>query len=172
MNASKLVTVTANDALDGLKSSSNNGEEEWSDSTPNRKPTSRSPDEERFPSTEETPRQGREPHRHNPTTTETKWRIEERKPDLLPTLKADHPRATAATTAPYLQRTRRSTGKDKPRAQEAHRRSHANPEKTSKAERPNTTRQEAKGKRERGRGSPAGAGRALTRRRTGGESQI
>ncbi|KAG2255356.1 hypothetical protein Bca52824_074650 [Brassica carinata] len=47
-----------------------------------------------FPSTEETPRQGREPHRHNPTTTETKWRIEERKPDLLPTLKADHPRAT------------------------------------------------------------------------------
>lgn len=125
-----------------------------------------------FPSTEETPRQGREPHRHNPTTTETKWRIEERKPDLLPTLKADHPRATAATTAPYLQRTRRSTGKDKPRAQEAHRRSHANPEKTSKAERPNTTRQEAKGKRERGRGSPAGAGRALTRRRTGGESQI
>ncbi|KAG2256716.1 hypothetical protein Bca52824_076010 [Brassica carinata] len=123
-----------------------------------------------FPSTEETPTRT-EPHRTTRPRTETKWRIEERKPDLLPTLKADHPRATAATTAAPPKNTKIHR-KDKPRAQEAHRRSHANPEKTSKAERPNTTRQEAKGKRERGRGSPAGAGRALTRRRTGGESQI
>ncbi|KAG2266173.1 hypothetical protein Bca52824_073252 [Brassica carinata] len=106
-----------------------------------------------FPSTEETPRQGREPHRHNPTTTETKWRIEERKPDLLPTLKADHPRATAATTAPYLQRTRRSTEK----TNLAHRKLTGDRTQTQRRRarrRDRTaTRQEAKGKRERGRGA-------------------
>ncbi|KAG2262408.1 hypothetical protein Bca52824_069487 [Brassica carinata] len=125
-----------------------------------------------FPSTEETPRQGREPHRHNPTTTETKWRIEERKPDLLPTLKADHPRATAATTATAPPKNTKIHRKDKLTRQKLTEIATRNPEDESKAERPNTTRQEAKGKRERGRGSPAGAGRALTRRRTGGESQI
>ncbi|CAH8334955.1 unnamed protein product [Eruca vesicaria subsp. sativa] len=92
------------------------------------------------------PREERRPHRNSPTATEKKQSNRSEKIDPLPTLKADHPRTTAATTAPYLQRTRRPTREAKPCAQEARQRSHADPEKTSKAERPNMTRRVAKEK--------------------------
>ncbi|KAL0787461.1 hypothetical protein Bca101_003707 [Brassica carinata] len=116
------------------------------------------PDEEQFPKHRGDPATRTETTPAQPNYDIDKW--------------TDHPRATAETTAPYLQRRRRPTGKDKPCAQEAHRRSHADPEKTSKAEISNRTRREAKGKHEGGRRSPAGAGRALTRCRTRGESEI
>lgn len=96
-----------------------------------------------FQNTEETPQLGWKPHQHNSTTTETKWRNWREKTRSTPNHKS-----RPLSSCRWYNRTvplenMKTHRKDKPREHEAHQRSYTCPEKTIKAERPNTTRRAA-----------------------------